>query len=589
MSEPQNLTKQMISQVLTKPDSNLVTPIELAQDYYVDNFNYVLDHVCKRYQDLFEPSFSHYVSNYQKLTLDGKRLLTRLCMRTGQWYEVCQLNYGEISCLDTAISELTATELVMQTSDVPVEVLASKLTVKRLKTLLADAFNISNKQLSGLKKPQLSELLISQAELQPTQRLAHFLDSSWLELQCQTEFDLLLLMFFGNGYQDLTQFVVAELGLQRFYPYQIDQQKRLFEHWHAVVQVQRLSELLEDFEAQRRQMKLEDIKIFEGKSQLNPDSVAVALTGLSQYYLAKLRFNIARDYERKGFYRDAQELYQQLDSTHATERIARIHFAEANYSQALAEIDKVLELADLPAQQRLVFQRLQYRCQRKLAIDVVKPEVDVKKIDIKLSAQQQQAFKLGTESVEQQVVAHYQQRGLIAVHIENRLFCGLFGLYFWDIIFAPVKGAFQHPFQSAPSDMYRQDFIGHRSELIEQRLAQLQTHAPEARINQAYEQYFGYINDWVDWKSVDISLLNQLLISVDRDFLNALFRYFLQSLKNHRSGLPDLFVYRENQPGFELIEVKSPTDKLQDNQIVWLDWLTQHGIEVSVCHVAYQL
>ena len=39
---------------------------------------------------------------------------------------------------------------------------------------------------------------------------------------------------------------------------------------------------------------------------------------------------------------------------------------------------------------------------------------------------------------------------------------------------------------------------------------------------------------------------------------------------------------------YELIEVKGPGDKLQDNQVRWLEYCVAHGMPVSVCHVSWQ-
>jgi fanconi-associated nuclease 1 len=50
----------------------------------------------------------------------------------------------------------------------------------------------------------------------------------------------------------------------------------------------------------------------------------------------------------------------------------------------------------------------------------------------------------------------------------------LFGLLFWDIIFAPIEGAFETPFQSAPLDIAEETFFHARAGLIAQRLDQLE-------------------------------------------------------------------------------------------------------------------
>jgi len=36
-----------------------------------------------------------------------------------------------------------------------------------------------------------------------------------------------------------------------------------------------------------------------------------------------------------------------------------------------------------------------------------------------------------------------------------------------------------------------------------------------------------------------------------------------------------------------MIEVKGPGDRLQDNQLRWLEFCREHGLPVDVCHVRW--
>jgi hypothetical protein len=60
----------------------------------------------------------------------------------------------------------------------------------------------------------------------------------------------------------------------------------------------------------------------------------------------------------------------------------------------------------------------------------------------------------------------------------------------------------------------------------------------------------------------------------------------------NRTGFPDLvrFWPLRSDAGsrYELVEVKAPGDKLQDNQIRWLAYCTEQGIPVRVCHVQWR-
>ncbi len=56
---------------------------------------------------------------------------------------------------------------------------------------------------------------------------------------------------------------------------------------------------------------------------------------------------------------------------------------------------------------------------------------------------------------------------LTRFHSETRILTTIFGLLFWDIIFADVPGAFETKFQTAPLDIAEDSFYYARKELIQ--------------------------------------------------------------------------------------------------------------------------
>jgi len=76
-------------------------------------------------------------------------------------------------------------------------------------------------------------------------------------------------------------------------------------------------------------------------------------------------------------------------------------------------------------------------------------------------------------NVEIYALGHYESLGYKGYHCEGRIVTTLFGLLFWDIIFAPVPGAFETPYQTAPLDIFEDTFYHAREELIELRLDEI--------------------------------------------------------------------------------------------------------------------
>jgi Fanconi-associated nuclease 1 len=76
-------------------------------------------------------------------------------------------------------------------------------------------------------------------------------------------------------------------------------------------------------------------------------------------------------------------------------------------------------------------------------------------------------------NVETYALQHYERLGYKGYHCEGRIVTTLFGLLFWDIIFAPITGAFETPYQTAPLDIFEDTFYHAREELIENRLDEI--------------------------------------------------------------------------------------------------------------------
>src|SRR2546427_6654225 len=76
-------------------------------------------------------------------------------------------------------------------------------------------------------------------------------------------------------------------------------------------------------------------------------------------------------------------------------------------------------------------------------------------------------------SVEYVLRDHWHSDSAPVFYVENALINSLFGLLCWPAIFAPLPGAFFHPFQSGPADLSAPDFVQRRAALFEECLAHL--------------------------------------------------------------------------------------------------------------------
>jgi hypothetical protein len=183
---------------------------------------------------------------------------------------------------------------------------------------------------------------------------------------------------------------------------------------------------------------------------------------------------------------------------------------------------------------------------------------------------------------------HLHQDDAPVHYVENALINSLFGLLCWPAVFAPLPGAFFHPFQRGPADLDAPDFHERRAALFAQCLAQLDTPGYPDLILQRYAEKSGLQSPFVFWGSLSEDLLTQALDCLPAAHLKLYFERLLRDVKTNRSGLPDLIRFWPAERRYELIEVKGPGDKLQDNQIRWLRYCVSHGMPVRVCHVSWR-
>ena len=190
-------------------------------------------------------------------------------------------------------------------------------------------------------------------------------------------------------------------------------------------------------------------------------------------------------------------------------------------------------------------------------------------------------------SVEHAVREHLTSCAAPVYYVENALINSLLGLLCWDAIFAPLPGAFFHPFHAAPADLARPDFHARRAGLFDVCLNKLGTDEYRDCIRRVFREKAGLQSQFVSWGLLDETLLELALDCIPAEHLKAFFTRILQDVTNHRSGLPDLIQFWPDEQRYQLIEVKGPGDRLQDNQKRWIAFAQNHQMPIAVCYVQW--
>ncbi|WP_237060270.1 VRR-NUC domain-containing protein [Microbulbifer sediminum] len=551
-------------------------PVELAPDYYLSNFRALVDFVMARYERLLSEGERSFYRDFCALAVDSQRLYVRLLSRKGvpssrgALFRLGKLAYAEITDLPGAADQLVEAGLLLRDPSLPPEEILPLFTKAELLQGTPNALP------KALKRPDLEQALLEQEAETPVLRDALLARETLLAVQAAEHFETFKLCFFGNLNQDLTDYVLRDLGLSRYEAYPLDREHLPFRDRAQVDRHLRYYECLAQLE-ETLEGSADDILAL---AEQLPDGIDGDAT--LHRRLDRLRLTLARQLERLDALEAADQLYRRCSRPPARERRARIAVKRDDIESGLALCREILDTPHNEAEQ-VFAESFGYRTAKK-----------ARRLDgWEAPARHQPPTDTVTlprlpERVELLAAAHLEQGATDhqCFWVENTLFNGILGLYVWDILFSPVPGAFFNPFQVAPSDFRTPDFYPQRRAAFEQRLAELDTDTLAERVWQQYRAKWGIANPLVGWEGLPEELLALALERIPADHWRVLFRRLLGDISHHRNGLPDLVLFPA-EGGYELVEVKGPGDRLQQNQQRWLSFFARHRIPHRVLHVEW--
>ncbi|WFC64331.1 VRR-NUC domain-containing protein [Pseudomonas sp. REST10] len=538
--------------------------LDAPELYYLANFRKALDWLDTHHRDLMDDAELAFVANFLQLPLPSQALLVRLVMRKGVHFRAGKLRYVEIGDIATAAGALLASGWLIEHAALTFDELGALLLKDELATHFAD-------DLPGgsLKKSELLEHL--RALHTEPRSLADWcprLDERLLSLVIGPLCDRLRLMFFGNLAQDWSEFVLADLGIFRYEQVPITPGSRGFRSRQDVDDYLHLRLCREAFEA--------GMTVPEVLQQLG--DFASASAHINERH-QRLLLQLAQHLERAGELDSALTLYRDTRALGSRQRQIRVLERLGQDTEALTLVEQVLE-APLNAEEAQLAGRARTRLRKRLGLPAAPKaaKLDEDRLDLRLPR---------AASVELAVAAHLAAPDAPVHYVENTLICGLFGLLCWEAIFAPLPGAFFHPFHTGPVDLHRADFHARRSELFAACLARLDDGSYRDAMRRTHAEKFGIQSPFVFWELLDAERLEQALACLPPAHLGAWFRRLLADIRENRAGMPDLIQFWPREGRYRMIEVKGPGDRLQDNQKRWLAFCAEHGMPVSVCYVEW--
>ncbi|AYV13903.1 hypothetical protein [Shewanella algae] len=360
------MAETLAAKTLVKPAT-----LELASDYYLSNFELLLEG-SRRYLDILPSELARLRAAYLACSKPSRMLLVRLLSRKGEWFRTDKLNYPEIGALEPAIKGLEQAELI-SLSMPNTETWLKGVTLTELRRALlklqqsrasegenslgrlVDIALHLGKSINGASKETLKRTMLALGP-EDSQLLIGELNSElgieWLELKCQRLLDGLLLLYFGNRYQDLSQFVLSDLGLQRFEVTVLDKAHRAYdspEQLNAALAFGHMSQQIEEAILAKQPL---DIPLL--LEQLNAISAMPEVNPLLERRRQKLLTLIGREAERQGQTTLAISVYSQCEHWLARERLCRCLEKQAQWRALTHALLHLCDLAGNESQWQII-------------------------------------------------------------------------------------------------------------------------------------------------------------------------------------------------------------------------------------------
>ena len=97
----------------------------------------------------------------------------------------------------------------------------------------------------------------------------------------------------------------------------------------------------------------------------------------------------------------------------------------------------------------------------------------------------------------------------------------------------------------------------------------------------------GIQSPFVAWEYLDENLLCLALDCIPAAHLKKWCERILLDIRTNRTGFPDLIQFWPDERRYSMIEVKGPGDRLQDNQLRWIEYCAAHQMPIVVCYVQW--
>ncbi|PON66878.1 Zinc finger domain containing protein [Parasponia andersonii] len=601
------------------------------------NFCVLIGEVLRNNLHLFIDGEKDFLDSFNSFSDDCQKLFVRLYIRKGPWFRLSNIFYSEISDLQKAMKELSVSgyvrsfENINELHDDDANDILNLLTVSELREImfilkqglafddytvreLCGQIRVKHLSNDGSASPTLSSMILERTGA--CIRISSKAESLFWRAER---------LFFLNGEQDLSSFLLADLGIVKYPTYNCIVTEQIFSDRNDLLAYEEAIEVAQivdqALDENDNELVLRCIKIAESRiSNTSPKAIETStserlVTFLSCFSASSVYSKVltlgASFLERERRYNEAIYLLKRLLECFTCDGrrgywILRLsvdleHIGYHDESLSAAEsglLDSWVCAGSKMALQRRVLRlgKPPRRWKIPSFANLVKRkinEVHVRGRPLNSVTGMKSRFYGEDDEqcgVEQLALQYYagEGGGWQGVHTESGIWLTIFGLLMWNVLFSDVPNVFRTRFQTAPLDLETDSFYLVRKSSIESHLQKIHDGMAEEILITSWESYVGTACRGVNWNRHTLSELRAAVACIGGHCLALLCRHLAQGYRSWSSGMPDLLLWRFNgEFGGEakLVEVKGPRDQLSEQQRAWLLFLMDCGFNTEVCKV----
>lgn len=538
---------------------------DLPTFYYHGHFVEMLDFVEQRYTHVLDTEHREFLEQFQALGRDAQCLYVRLYNRKGRVFSSARLSYPELGELGPIRDELREQGWIGAPSARHFDEVLQYLKRDVIRDVLSLTFTGLGR---SMKKADL--VAFARANADPEAFVAQACDKRIFVQRRADAIAYLAFLYFGRVQDGLDRFTMRDLGLVRVHEFgesfepRFQERDEALEHFFFATRLHETARA-DDFA----------VRQLADDAANWPEPVWPAAANTRD----KLLYSLGRHLEKSGDTERALTCFSLAEAPRCTERLVRLLFQAGRRDEAREHLERCLD--DPRSDEEWLFAsdlyERKFNSKRTSTLTDMLRTADAIDIDESLSGNPERA-----------VAAHYEAQGATAFRTENALWRTLFGLLFWNELFAGRNATLHSPFDFVPQSLNDGSFATQHSDAIKSRLALLDDPIALRRyLLKISTQHYGTMNGVFRWRRSVLDALHQFVDKAPPESMRHILRNFCSEYRTSRYGYPDLTVIDDS--GVRFVEVKTEGDQLRRNQLLRIRQLREAGFQAGIARVRWTL